>query len=489
MRSGSTRRPRHCHRLATPWRLALALCLAALCSGCLGTEPAPDLSQLYDRAASHHGPERNPVVVIPGVLGTRLRHQPSDELVWGAFFGGSLVDVDDAEGAHMIALPMRPETPLVELRDDVVPSGVLDTLKIRLIGLPFDLEAYVRILTTLGIGGYRDEQLAGSIDYGDGHFTCFQFEYDWRRDNVETARALHDFLLEKRDLVAREIHERFGVETPQVKFDVIAHSMGSLPLRYLLRYGPDDLPDDGSEPVLDWQGAELIERAILVAPPNLGAVDSQIYLAQGRRFAVVGPNYPAPLLGTYPALYQLLPRPRHRAILDRDGAPIDVYDPEAWQRHGWGLAASDADETLEKLLPTVDTPETRQRIALDHLEKSLNRARRFAAALDRPASPPEGLGIHLFAGDAEPTARVAQLDARGRLRIVEHDWGDEQVLRSSALADERMDGRWTPSVRTPIGWSHVSFFFQDHLGITRDPNFADNLLFLLLESPRGAVGE
>ncbi len=31
----------------------------------------------------------------------------------------------------------------------------------------------------------------GSTDYGDGHFTCFQFDYDWRRDNVEDAKRLN----------------------------------------------------------------------------------------------------------------------------------------------------------------------------------------------------------------------------------------------------------------------------------------------------------
>ena len=34
-----------------------------------------------------------------------------------------------------------------------------------------------------------------------------------------------------------------------------------------------------------------------------------------------------------------------------------------------------------------------------------------------------------------------------------------------------------------IPWSQVMFFNADHMGITEDPSFADNLLYFLLERP------
>ena len=37
---------------------------------------------------------------------------------------------------------------------------------------------------------------------------------------------------------------------------------------------------------------------------------------------------------------------------------------------------------------------------------------------------------------------------------------------------------------SPIGWSQVLFIFSDHLGMTKDPAFVDNILYFLLESPR-----
>ncbi len=60
---------------------------------------------------------------------------------------------------------------------------------------------------------------------------------------------------------------------------------------------------------------------------------------------------------------------------------------------------------------------------------------------------------------------------------------DGSVLRSSALMDERVGGRWTARLQTPVTWTSVRFLFNDHLGMTKDPAFTDNVLYLLLEAP------
>ena len=74
------------------------------------------------------------------------------------------------------------------------PDGALDQVKLDVLGLPIKLSAYVDVLQSLGIDGYRDKSGAlGKIDYGDEHFTCFQFDYDWRRSNAESAQRLHAF--------------------------------------------------------------------------------------------------------------------------------------------------------------------------------------------------------------------------------------------------------------------------------------------------------
>jgi len=50
--------------------------------------------------------------------------------------------------------------------------------------------------------------------------------------------------------------------------------------------------------------------------------------------------------------------------------------------------------------------------------------------------------------------------------------------------DERMDGNWSPTLRSPITWKQVFFLFKDHRALVTDPFFIDNVLYLLLEDPR-----
>jgi hypothetical protein len=188
-------------------------------AGCVTSPGGPDLGGLYNEAAQYHDETRNPIVVIPGILGSKLVDDASGRIVWGAFGGGS-VNPKRAADARLLAHPMGEGVALRDLRDTVRSDGALDRVRVELLGLPIQLDAYVQILGTLGVGGYRDEQLgmAGAVDYGDDHFTCFQFDYDWRRDIAENAARLDAFLEEKRAYVQEERRKRFGVGDTEVKF-------------------------------------------------------------------------------------------------------------------------------------------------------------------------------------------------------------------------------------------------------------------------------
>jgi hypothetical protein len=464
---------------------ALVLCLTM--AGCIPVRPAPaDLGTIYGRSAEQGSLERNPVIVIPGFLGSRLVDSESAAVVWGTFSKSS-ADPRRPEGARLIALPMARGTPLAELRDALVPQGLVERVRVKMGPLPVEQTAYAEILTALGVGGYRDPaERSGpgeDLEYPAGHYMRFQFDYDWRRDNVETARALAAFIEEKRAKI-QQVRRAAGLPEVDVKFDLVAHSMGGLAVRYFLRYGDAELPADGSLPELTWAGARHVERAVLVAPPNAGSVLALAALVHGDKPAASLPHYAPAILGTMPALYQLLPRARHRTVLDAaTGESLDVLDPELWQRHGWGLASPAAAEVLATLLPDEPDPEARRQIALEHLHKSLERARRLQAALDVPATPPEGLTLALFAGDARQTEAVVTAGVNGALEVTEKRPGDGTVLRSSALMDERVGARWQPQLVSPVGWSQVTFLFRSHTSLTKDPMFIDNLLYLLLEAP------
>jgi len=446
----------------------------------------PDLGGLYTKAARRSHDQGNAVIVIPGILGSKLRDGESGQLVWGAF-EKSTADPETPQGARLIAIPMKKGVPLSELTDNVYSDGALDRVKVSLFGLPIELNAYVNILSTLGAGGYLDESLASNglnnIDYGDDHFTCFQFAYDWRLDNVENAKRLNNFIEEKRAYILEEYKKR-GIDKDDVKFDIVAHSMGGLVTRYFLRYGGNDLPQDGSIPEVTWGGAKYVDKVIIIGTPNAGAVGAVENLFQGPNFGPFLPKYEPAIIGTMPSSYQLLPRARHRAILDENRNEVDILDADLWIENGWGLANPNQAEVLEWLLPDISDPDERREIAIDHLRKSLERGKQFQEAMDQSANPPENLKLYLLAGDAIPTGSVVTVDSsKEHYKITNYEPGDGTVTRSSALMDERAGATWTPYLQSPIRWSNVMFLFSDHLGLTKDPAFSDNVLYILLEQP------
>jgi hypothetical protein len=185
-----------------------------------------------------------------------------------------------------------------------------------------------------------------------------------------------------------------------------------------------------------------------------------------------------------------LPRPRHKTIVWKDSPDEEMqgfYDPALWERYNWGLASrNETDlEFLRNVLPGLQSDESRRQVALALQGTILERIKKFHESMDVAALTPQGLELYLVAGDAEETAQKIVVDrADGSYEIIERGPGDGTVLRSSALNDERVGGDWQPELVSPIDWTNVMFLFADHLGLTQDEAFADNVLYWLLEEPR-----
>jgi len=475
-------------------RTRLQLCLLLILSGILtacasSSKQTVNIKSIYDKSAQYHGPDRNPIIVIPGILGSRLVDDDTGKTVWGAF-RKAYADPKTAEGAQLISLPLDRDNP--NAIGSVHPDGVLENLELKFAGIPITIQAYAGILTTLGAGGYRDQSLGlNSIDYGDDHFTCFQFDYDWRRDIDYNAAKLKEFIDTQRAYIQREYKARYGIENAEVKFDIVAHSMGGVLTRYFLRYGDTPVPDTGPLPDPTWAGAADVDRAILVAPPNAGSLEAFDQLIDGFNTGrPVLPYYAPAILGSFPSVYQLLPRGRHNSIIwDEDiTKPVtNIMDPNLWETNNWGLS-SDNKETqtvLSHLLPNISTASERSAMASKFQAESLRRAARFQEMIDIPSAPPEGTELFLVVGDSTETPEVMSVDSTsGEISVFRIGVGDKTVLRTSSLMDERVGGEWQPVLQTPIEWSSVIFVPSEHRKITSHPVFEDNVLYWLLEDPR-----
>ncbi|MFM1804545.1 MAG: hypothetical protein RL136_1424 [Planctomycetota bacterium] len=461
--------------------LLAAVTVAAAATGCASERTVP-LETIYGARARATATTRTPVVVVPGILGSKLVERGTGRTVWGAFQFGA-VDPDIPGDARAFALPMREGVPLAQLADGIEAPDALDTVKLD-IGLLRGLElgAYVDLLQALAAGKYRDSALAPpdeqAVKYGGLHYTCWQNPYDWRREISENAQALDARIRELQDTVRRQ---RGLAADAEVKVDLLCHSMGGLLGQWYLRYGAMPLPEEGPAPEPTWEGARNIRNFIMVGTPSGGSTNVLPRLRDGLDLNPLFPNYRPAIVGTFPAMYQLIPPDDLARVVDALGSPIAMHDPATWERLRWGLADPGQDEYLSWLLPDVPAAADRRRIALDHLAKCLSAAARFHEALRRPSVPPAHLRRVLFAGDAIMMPSVREIRDDGTLHIRARAPGDGEVTRASALGDGAVAKDPAAPAEYWLGFDKVVFLPYEHLEMVGQTLFVDNLLYELLE--------
>jgi pimeloyl-ACP methyl ester carboxylesterase len=221
--------------------------LSLVSTACISARRTPNLEQIFAPARARSG--KRPVIVIPGILGTELINSKTGETVWPSAFRTS------QEG-----LPIGVN--LEANRDDLVPGKILET--VRLARLVPEIYVYRDLLDALRrFAGYREGNWDNPGAEGDRD-TFYVFPYDWRRDNVANAR----------DLVQRLQRLKQRLQRPELKFNIVAHSMGGLIARYAAMYGDADLPPDGVAIRPTWQGAAHISKIVMIGTPNEGSSDA-----------------------------------------------------------------------------------------------------------------------------------------------------------------------------------------------------------------------
>jgi pimeloyl-ACP methyl ester carboxylesterase len=322
------------------------------------------------------------VVVLPGILGSTLRHR--GHLVWApsagsamraiATFGRSLRDLRLPDG-------IGDEHP----GDGVEPAGLMPDLHV-LPGIWTPIKGYDRLLERLRSLGYREPVDDPEAPPGN----LLAVAYDWRLSNRYNAQRVARIV----ELALQRWRDQGGpYADAQVSF--VCHSMGGLIARWYIEH---------------CGGAETTRKLITLGTPYRGAAKALEQLVNGVRKGVgpLGLDLTGLIRGM-PSMYQLLPE---YACLESGGE----------------LA-----KTTEVGLPDLDAG-----MVTDGM--------RFHAQLaDAEAGRPASLAAtHAIIGIQQPTATTARL-VRGRVELVEtyrsEDlYGDATVpIVAASRADIPMD--------------------------------------------------
>lgn len=277
------------------------------------------LNRLYERARAltlrerllarrgQRAGGRRPVVLVPGMCGTRLCSDRGRPL-WGTtrtlYYG-----------------------PQISRRTDVRTDGLLRELTLLPGLLSYDVFG----------GMVRTLARAGFVEGED----LFVLEFDWRQGVVAGAQALEALVARIRGLSEQRV-------------DLVGISAGGTIMRTYLGYGAGD-PVAGDPP--DPQAAGRIGRAIYVGAPQRGTFDALACLHRGFRFAPAGKRFSAAEAAGCQISWDNLPHPDEPVFVDEGGHPLDrrrcdLYDPATWDRLHLGVAPATAERAacLERAL-------------------------------------------------------------------------------------------------------------------------------------------
>ncbi len=449
-----------------PLRFIVVVLLAGVIAAC-SVPQRPDFGRLYGAAAV--SPDHTPLILIPGLFGSKLRDRRSGVEVWPGHWRSVLFsDYGD------LALDFDPTT-LEVRRDDLEAFEIAETV----LGQDF----YGPIVSTLvQFGGYVRARPGTPVTQGERRL--YVFPYDWRQDNVEHARGL--------EALIDAIRADYG--DPDLRVDIVAHSMGGLIARYYLRYGTRDVLD-GMPALVSLYGTRRVRKLILLGTPNFGAVSALHGYLEGEPIGLR--RIRQEVLATMPSGYQLFPHPLATWLIDASGRalPDELFDPATWRRYAWNVHDP---AVAARVLAARDGDEAHLAALRRYFELRLERARRFAWMLSTP-EPDTPIRYVLFGGDCTLTpARIAieqqaglprtllapnevrDTSARELLDAAMLEPGDGRVTKPSLLARETIDPTAPQHEESFLPVAYHFFLCEQHDQLTGNASFQDNLLNVLL---------
>ncbi len=193
--------------------------------------------------------QKTPVVLIPGIMGSRIARWNGDSIgeeLWPATaysdrHGDLAVDVENPDG---------PYVPVQNRR--IVASGILTNLTAGHVNVDFYLNMLSWLVSNDGGGRKLYERLRpiSACNNSQNDADLFVFAYDWRNSNWTSARDLDEFI--------QCIRSSQG-NPANFKVRIVAHSMGGLVARrYILNKKQNNLP-------------HYVDRMVSLGTPWLGS--------------------------------------------------------------------------------------------------------------------------------------------------------------------------------------------------------------------------
>lgn len=451
--------------------------LMLLAGGC-SVRQEPNLAALYAPVAAQ--PKPHPLIVIPGIMGSRLyRADTNYEIwpgsVWNLMAGSEFVSLAlTIPGSEEIAGAPR----LPELRT----GGVFHEIAGR--------DFYGQIIRTLTeAGGYTcvpREKVTAASD-------CVLFAWDWRKGMV-TAAAELDALVQRLRTLRND---------PTLKVDIVAHSAGGLLARYFVRFGGVDILDE-DKPRITFEGGRKVRQVVLIGTPNYGSITALQKAITGIDigFSSMRPE----TIATMPGMFQLLPHPDRTWMIDIRGQRIDLdlFDVATWRENHWSIWDPEVHNRIRAQFVDASAADAYLAAFEAHFARQLARTARFHRALSRRVieSPTQ----YIIFGSAcfETSARCLLEEVDGQIHVWLHprdikhplpgipyeslmlEPGDGSVTKASLLARDSLDP-YAAHSDFPIAWS--MFVCEHHQNLTANATFRDNLLNILLYGVQQTTGK
>ncbi len=472
--------------------IALLLLFSVFLSACVGVKRVPNLERIFAATKTQKG--KRPVIIIPGILGSELDNGETKESVW--------VNLSLPKGDGL-SLPIS--SILSENRDTLTVKGIIK--KVNLSRFLPEVSIYQALTDSMEkYGGYTEGSWENPDVENGGLDKYYIFAYDWRRDNVENAQLLIHKI--------EELKKKLG--KPDLRFNVIAHSMGGLIARYAAMYGDRDLPENGGKPAPDWAGAKDFNKIFMFGTPNEGSMQALEVLLKG--YTIAGfyiNNLNSEAIITSPAIFQLLPHQRTARFYDENLKPmeVDLYNPQTWKEYKWSAYTNPSFLSKFSGQPNA-TDKTGKKsefadVSLAQLDEYfatvLKRADSFHEALDANTSVPSSISFFAFGSDCGDTLDGAVImknpktkqwqtffssraftNSEGRkitkaaVKEILFAPGDTRVTRRSLLAETILQENYRNSIFRKSLPVNATFFCELHDELPNNKIVQNNFLTALI---------